>query len=100
MGRIRVLARFCKNPDLTRTRFGVFFLKNPNPTLFLIGLGKIRPIRVELGWVSASRAKIAILTHLVTSLGLFTWELDDGASCGSEAMESDGEDDNDEPING
>ena len=63
-------------------------------------MGKIRPIRVKPGRVSASQAKIDILTHLVTSLGLFTWELEDGASCGFEAMESDGEDDNDERING
>ena len=38
----------------TRTRFG-FFFKNLYPTLFFIGLGKIRPIRVRPGRVSAGR---------------------------------------------
>ena len=50
---------FYKNPYPTRTRFG-FFFKNPNPTLFLIGSGKIRPIRVGPDRVPADRVKIAI----------------------------------------
>ena len=50
---------FYKNPYPTRTRFR-FFLKNPNPTLFLIGSGKIRPIRVGPDRVPADRVKIAI----------------------------------------
>ena len=37
-----------------------FFFLNPYPTLFLIGPGKTRPIRVGPGRVSAGRAKIAI----------------------------------------
>ena len=46
-----------------RTRPGPasgFFLKNPYPTLFLIGPGKIRPIRVGLDRIPADRVKIAI----------------------------------------
>ena len=43
----------------TQTCFG-FLFKNPYPTLFLIGLGKIRPIRVGPGRVPAGQAKIAI----------------------------------------
>ena len=39
--------------------FRVFFL-NPYPTLFLIGPGKIRPIRVGPDRVPADRVKIAI----------------------------------------
>ena len=37
-----------------------FFFLNPYPTLFLIGPGKTRPIRVGLGWVPAGWVKIAI----------------------------------------
>ena len=48
-----------KNPKRVRVGFG-FFLKNPNPTLFLIGSGKIRPIRVGPDRVPADRVKIAI----------------------------------------
>ena len=47
----------------TRTRPGPgsgFFLKNPNPTLFLIGSGNIRPIRVGPDRIPADRVKIAI----------------------------------------
>ena len=58
---------FYKTPYPTRTRFG-FFLKNPNPTLFLIGSGKIRPIRVGPDRVPADRVKIAIPR---LKLGLF-----------------------------
>ena len=46
---------------MTRTRFEVFFFfLNPYPTLFLIGSGKIRPIRVGPGRVPSGQAKIAI----------------------------------------
>jgi len=50
---------FYQNLDLLR----VFFFLNPNPTLFFIGPGKTRPIRIELGQVPMSRAEIAIPTH-------------------------------------
>ena len=47
----------------TRTRLGPasdFFFLNPYPTLFLIGPGKTRPIRVEWNRVPADRVKIVI----------------------------------------
>ena len=47
--------------------FRVFFL-NPYPTLFLIGPGKTRPIRVGPDRVPADRVKIAIPNPL-------TWKL-------------------------
>ena len=56
----------------TRTRPGPgsgFFLKNPNPTLFLIGSGKIRPIRVGPDRVPADRVKIDIPTWWFYSCG-------------------------------
>ena len=59
MGRVQVevLPKSGPNPDSIR----VFLLfLNPNPTLFLIRLGKIRPIRVGLDRVPAGRVKIAI----------------------------------------
>ena len=37
-----------------------FFFKYPNPTLFLIRLGKIQSIRVGLGWVPTGRVEIVI----------------------------------------
>ena len=52
---------FYKNPYPIRTRFG-FFLKNPNPILFLIGSSKIRPIRIGPDRIPADRVKIAIPT--------------------------------------
>ena len=46
------------DPDPLRGFF--FFFLNPYPTLFLIGSGKIRPIRVGPGRVPSGQAKIAI----------------------------------------
>ena len=49
----------------TWTRFGFFNKKNPYPTLFLIGLGKIRPIRVGSGRAGYPqvRQKLPSMTH-------------------------------------
>ena len=60
LGRVRV--RFFPKSGPTRTHFG-FFVLNPYPTLFLIGLGKIRPIMVGPGRVLAGWAWIAIPTQ-------------------------------------
>ena len=70
----RVGSGFYKNPYPTRTRFG-FFLKNPNPTLFLIGSGKIRLIRVGPDRVPVDRVKIAIPKFNLALLAKQGWRL-------------------------
>ena len=59
-GRVRVRAGFYQKPGPDPNPLRFFFFKNPNPTLFFIGPGKIRPIRVGPDQVSAGRAIIAI----------------------------------------
>ena len=57
----RVSNFFDKTRTWPRPISGFFFL-NPYPTLFLIGLGKTRPIRVRPSQVPVGWAKIAIPT--------------------------------------
>ena len=59
LGHVRVRAGVFPKSEPDPNPLRVFCFK-PIPDLFLIGPGKIRSIRVGPGWVSASRAWIAI----------------------------------------